>query len=523
MSKPVESFFDVNDPNYRFWELPSADAFLDNADIIFQGPLLKYSKKTKQLKERYFVLTNHFLFYIKSEKENKILAFMRTLWVRTDFIKFEVEIEPKTSHFCIRFVRNLKYTDLFADDEDVYNQWKKFMSPIFVQSNFHEKFQTVKAIGKGSFAKVYLVFNKDTKERFAVKAFSKEQLLAQPKGRDSVINEISIMKKLKHPNIMNLEEVHESKNSLYLVVELLEGGELLNYISSRESLTSKEINRVISCILEAVAYMSSKNIMHRDLKPDNMILKEKSKLETCVLKIVDFGLATEASAQEYLFKRCGTPGFVAPEVINAPSNENVHYSTKCDVFSAGIILYILITERSPFEGKSFEEILKKNKTAEIDFKHPRLKKNKVALELLRKMLEPDPNKRISAKEALKDPYFEEDPNAMLLERGSVEEVSNFKNFEEDYKALKGEIHKRKDFSIVVREAAINGLTDSYHDSVNSDNKVFSLKSMSSPKKPNSAQNANILKLVLEKNSQTSLKDMPYEQKLTELIFESEED
>ena len=112
--------------------------------------------------------------------------------------------------------------------------------------------------------------------------------------------------------------------------------------------------------------------MHRDLKPENMILKEKvgkGKLDNCNLKVVDFGLATKYDAKEYLFKRCGTPGFVAPEVINAPSNENIHYDAKCDVFSAGIIFFLLLTGKSPFEGKSFQEILNKNKQCKIDFSH----------------------------------------------------------------------------------------------------------------------------------------------------------
>lgn len=117
----------------------------------------------------------------------------------------------------------------------------------------------------------------------------------------------------------------------------------------------------MKCIMEALAYMNEKKIMHRDLKPDNMILKFKDKLENCTLKIVDYGLATVYDLPEYLFKRCGTPGFVAPEVINAPSKTNIHYTPQCDVFSAGVIFYILLTERSPFDGKSFREILQKNK------------------------------------------------------------------------------------------------------------------------------------------------------------------
>lgn len=157
----------------------------------------------------------------------------------------------------------------------------------------------------------------------------------------------------------------------------------------------------MKCILEALAYMNDKKIMHRDLKPDNMILKYKENLEDCTLKLVDFGLATVYDIPEYLFKRCGTPGFVAPEVINAPSKTNIHYTPKCDVFSAGIIFYILLTERSPFDGKSFREILQKNKQCQIDFKHPKLKNHKLAVDLLRRLCHTEPEKRISAKDALR--------------------------------------------------------------------------------------------------------------------------
>jgi len=107
---------------------------------------------------------------------------------------------------------------------------------------------------------------------------------------------------------------------------------------------------------------------------------------------------------------------VAPEVINAPSRTNIHYTPKCDVFSAGVIFYILLTEVSPFEGRSFREILHKNKKCQINFGHPRLKRNKVALDLLRKMCVVGPQARISAKEALKHPFFTSmNENEMVLE------------------------------------------------------------------------------------------------------------
>jgi len=123
---------------------------------------------------------------------------------------------------------------------------------------------------------VYLVENKTIKEKFAVKAFSKDYLLGQRKGKESLMNEIGIMKELTHENIMRLFEVHESQNSIYLILELLEGGELLDYISKNKGkMKVIEYKNIVGSILRALKYMSTKNIMHRDLKPENMILKNK--------------------------------------------------------------------------------------------------------------------------------------------------------------------------------------------------------------------------------------------------------
>jgi len=115
-----------------------------------------------------------------------------------------------------------------------------------------------------------------TKAKYAVKAFSKDYLVTQNKGKESLINEIQIMKELTHQNVMKLEEVHESQNSIYLILELLEGGELLSYITEKQTLKVPEFQKIMRNMLEALAYMDKCGIMHRDLKPENMILKFKN-------------------------------------------------------------------------------------------------------------------------------------------------------------------------------------------------------------------------------------------------------
>lgn len=155
------------------------------------------------------------------------------------------------------------------------------------------------------------------------------------------MNEINLMKKLDHPNILKIYEVYETKHSIYLVIELLEGGEIIKRIKDKTKLQHQDIARIMRSILSSLDHIHSKNIMHRDLKPENILLRKKNDLFNLV--IADFGLATETKipVSQIFFKRCGTPGFVAPEILSYKENQDPFYNEKCDIFSAGIIFYVL--------------------------------------------------------------------------------------------------------------------------------------------------------------------------------------
>lgn len=504
MSKPIKSFFDEDNPDFKLWQKPNGNIEINEEDILFQAPMHRMgSGSLSDAREFYFVLTPKYFLMLKSETHPTILRYMETKWVRCDYQVLNGG--EGISIYQIMFIRNMRFVKLFTIDRDHFFKWKLQLCKVFLQCDFHSKFHTVKMIGKGSFARVYLVQNKETFQKFAVKAFSKEYLLSQNKGKESLINEVQIMQTLKQEFIMNLEEVHESKNSIYLVLELLEGGELLNYISHQKKLTVMDCHRIMHCILNALAYMDSKKIMHRDLKPDNMILKKKTSLSKCTLKLVDFGLATVHDIDEYLYKRCGTPGFVAPEVINAPNNTNIHYKPVCDVFSAGVIFYILLTEKSPFDGKSFREILQKNKKCNINFNHPALDKKSPMVDLLMKMLEKDPEQRISAKQALQHEFMVKYNNgASGPEEVLHENVEGFK----DYVNNNQEINMDKfneGSSLIIRKQIINGNLDSVKDSSGF---IHSLRSMSKPKEMgNNIKRESILKVVLLNNKQGNESDI----------------
>jgi serine/threonine protein kinase len=155
-----------------------------------------------------------------------------------------------------------------------------------------------------------------------------------------MLNEIDIMRALDHENVIKVYEVFETEKSIYLVLELIQGKslqEMLKKPSFREEYSEVKIINMFRSILDALAYLAVRGVMHRDLKPDNILIDKGDKI-----KIVDFGLATFIDIEDYLFKKCGTPGYIAPEVFKYDAkNPNTAYDHKCDVFSAGAILFYM--------------------------------------------------------------------------------------------------------------------------------------------------------------------------------------
>lgn len=189
---------------------------------------------------------------------------------------------------------------------------------------------------------MYLVESKSTKKSYAVKAFTKDCMAVTNKtsAKPSLLNEIEIMRGLDHDNIIKLYEVYETDKSIYLVLELIQGKSLYDVLKRpnfRKDVTLTQIINMTRSLLDALAYLASKGIMHRDLKPDNILLERGEKV-----KIVDFGLATFIKVPNYIFKKCGTPGYIAPEVFKYNEKcPNTNYDDRCDVFSVGCLFHYM--------------------------------------------------------------------------------------------------------------------------------------------------------------------------------------
>jgi len=218
--------------------------------------------------------------------------------------------------------------------------------------------------------------------------------------------EILIMKRLDHPNIIRLFEVFEDQKNLYLVLEICTGGELFDRIIKSGHFSERYAASLMKQVFSAINYCHSNDVMHRDLKPENLLYADPSPLSA--LKVIDWGFAAKCGKNHKFTSVVGTPYYVAPEVLFG------NYDKQCDLWSAGVILYILLCGYPPFHGKDNKEILRKVKIGEFSF-DPRHWKHVSdhAKELVKRLLTYDPRKRISAIEALQHPWVQYYTQALL--------------------------------------------------------------------------------------------------------------
>ncbi len=187
---------------------------------------------------------------------------------------------------------------------------------------------------------MHLAQHNVTREFFAVKTIEKSRVLSTPAALTMTQNEILILRRLDHQYIMKLYEVYESKSSIHLILEYLKGGALVERMKAHAMFSEGDTSRLMRCVFEGLDYCHTRSILHRDLKLENLLLAYCSRYHivrgNCVVKIADFGLSTTMNPSVPERQKCGSPGYVAPEVLN-----DWGYNTKADIFSAGVILYTL--------------------------------------------------------------------------------------------------------------------------------------------------------------------------------------
>jgi calcium-dependent protein kinase len=275
--------------------------------------------------------------------------------------------------------------------------------------------------GSGAFATVRKVTNKISGQVRALKIIKKQ------KGQDSarMYLEVEILKKLVHPNIMQIFEFYEDKKNFYIITELCEGGELFDQIVEKGSFNETEAAWCMKQLMSAINYIHTNNIVHRDLKPENILLDTK---KNNIIKIIDWGTARFFEKNKKMNKVSGTPYYIAPEVLFEK------YDEKCDVWSCGVIMYILLCGYPPFNGETDNEILNKIKTGKYVFPEEEWDNiSDEAKDLISKMLDFNPTSRYSASECLNHKWLTDNTKKTIDTKFSIKCLNNMKKFHAERK------------------------------------------------------------------------------------------
>lgn len=273
-----------------------------------------------------------------------------------------------------------------------------------------EKYTLTKTLGRGACGEVKLAFSKGSCEKFAVKLISKKKFSVGGKNQvnlsKQVMSEVKILKALKHPCIIGIEDVIDTPEMLYIVLELVEGGELFDKVVSIDHYDEPTAKLLFYQMVLAVKYLHDQNITHRDLKPENILLSSENN-ET-LIKVTDFGLSKFVDAGSIMRTFCGTPTYLAPEILVTAGNGA--YTKAIDTWSLGVILFICLSGYPPFSDERTDMDLPK----QIMGGHYTFPKqywtgiSDKAIDLIKKMMTVDPKKRITLGDAINHPWFKDE-------------------------------------------------------------------------------------------------------------------
>ena len=258
-------------------------------------------------------------------------------------------------------------------------------------------YQLQEKIGNGRFSNVYVALEFESNLSWAVKVIDKTHL--RNSEREMLRSEIAIMRILNHPNVVQMKEMFEDKSTIYIIMELVAGGELFTRIARKKVFSEYATYHITKQLLSTVKYLHDVGIVHRDIKPENILLTDNT--EVPGIKIADFGLAKLVGPEDRLFVPCGTLAYVAPEILMQSG-----YDSKVDLWSVGVVTYLMLRGKLPFDSKDKHVLIEKTIEAKIDFSSEYWAKfTPYSIDFLEKLLTKNVDSRLNVDQALQHPWL----------------------------------------------------------------------------------------------------------------------
>ena len=397
------SLFSLNSPSPAISPLTSQKkvaplSLNGNEKVTYENYIYKVST-SKKLKKYYLVLINKDIYYYKNEDKKEVMG-MHNL--SGCFIKDNgTRVINDTTYYSFSLVFPSKERSFYCNSKEIYDNFSNKLKEAFGYLNFFDYYEMLDDLGEGIFGSVKLGVEKKTKERVAIKIIKKKK--AKPSDIELVRTEIDIMKLCHHPNVVHLLDHFENAEYIFIVMEYIRGGRLTDYMKEKKfHFSEKRAAEIIYEIAIGVKYLHKYGIIHRDLKPDNIMLTESN--DKGHIKIMDFGLSKILGKKEKTSDGFGTLTFVSPEVlIRKPYNKEI------DIWSIGVILYLILSGDLPFDDEEDDEQKIANSIVFNEVEFPSKKfgnKSKEVIELIKRCLTKEPKDRIKIDEIIKSDWIQ---------------------------------------------------------------------------------------------------------------------
>ena len=370
--------------------------FEDDEEIIkYEGYL--YKLIDKRMRKLYFKLLHKDLFFYKDKNDvsHRGMHNLSGLFVKVE----EAKTFDGKKYFCFSVVYPAKTRMYYCDDEKQFKDWIDNLKKATGYTNLLDIYEVKEKLGNGKFGLVKLGINKQTKEKVAIKIMNKKKM--DTSDIELMRTEIEILKICQHPNIIRLYDIFENIDYIYIIMEYCPGGDLFSYLEKRKfQLPEVRTAIIMNKMCEAVFYFQSYfGVIHRDLKPENVLMTSSG--DDGDIRILDFGLSKISTPNEKCTEPYGTLTYCAPEIIlDEPYNKEV------DMWSLGVMTYLMISGRLPFNAEDENKIARQIAFGEPDFNSDCWKKvSKECINFIKRLLEKDPKKRMNIADTLKHDWF----------------------------------------------------------------------------------------------------------------------